>query len=136
MKHEKNPCRRDSYPPSESALFLWRVLLALFFLLGGRFLGSLLGFFRLLGLLDLLFFLLDLLLFLHLDFLAEESTQVDLDLGIVTLHVLQHGADDLQRHFGVGLLGGAGLVLTSAQMLDLFAAILDLDQAEGSGGSL
>lgn len=50
---------------------------------------------------------------------------------------LANGLTDLLQRFGVvGLVARARLVLTRAKVLDFFARVLDLGQAESGGGAL
>jgi hypothetical protein len=102
-------------------LFLWLFLLLLFllFLL-----------FLLLFLLLLLLILFGLLFFFVLHFLAVVSAQELLDLAVCGLDVVQGLLDRLERDLIIWFVDAACLVLAGAEVLDLLAAILNLDQTE------
>ena len=103
----------------------------------GLFLGLLLGLFLLLLfllvfllLLLLLLILFGLLFFFVLHFLAIVSAQELLDLAVCGLDVVQGLLDRLERDLVIRFVDAACLVLAGAEVLDLLAAILDLDQTE------
>ena len=131
-EQNKGPCNAPSVAKKEkqiaSRLFLRRLFLLYLFLPLGRFLLGLflLGLF-LLGLFLLGFLLLGLLL---LNLLAVVPAQELLDLGVLDLDFLQGGVDFLERDLLVGLVCGAGLVLAGAVVLDLFAGVLNVGQAQ------
>lgn len=86
-----------------------------------------------LGLLYLLFLLLCGLLFFVLHLLAVILAQELLNLAISGLDLIKGLFDGLEGDFCIRLVDGACLVLAGAEVLDLLAAVLDLDQAQCGG---
>lgn len=99
----------------------------------GLLLGLFLGLFFLVLLLNLFLFW---LLFFLLHILAVVSAEELLDLAIFDLNFIQSLFDSLEADLRVWLINDACLIFVGTKILDLLAAVLDLDKAQCGRGTL